>query len=337
MRLDVMRPDPDRVGAIRNRLPAGRRHPIPARRAMTIRSPVLDDLRGVDRRIGEHPRRQQALRPAIDVRGRPVLHDAAFVHQRGMAAEQQGLDRLGGGIDHRAVAAGEQLRQLVAQLLAQLVVEIGERLVEQHEIGVLDERPGDRGALLLAAGQLVRHAPQHRRDAHQLGDPGDPVVELALRHPGDPQGRGDVLVDREVRVVDELLIDHRDVALLHRHVGHFRALEPDLARGRLVDAGHQLHQGGLARQRRAQQDVEALLREHEIGLVDVGLGADPLGELSQFESHGPPMGSTFIDRQASWREWGRTRTERVLPGLTKWSERSGSAAQLFCHRWTSSS
>ena len=61
------------------------------------------------------------------------------------------------------VAAGEELRQLVAQFLAQLVVEVGERLVEEDEVGVLDEGARDRGALLLAAGKLVRPALEHRR------------------------------------------------------------------------------------------------------------------------------------------------------------------------------
>jgi hypothetical protein len=39
-----------------------------------------------------------------------------------------------------------------------LVVEIGERLVQQHQIGALDQRARDRGALLLSAGQLQRGA-----------------------------------------------------------------------------------------------------------------------------------------------------------------------------------
>ena len=88
---------------------------------------------------------------AIDLSGGAELRDAAFMQGRGIAAEQQGLGGLGGGIDDDAVPPGEQLGQFVAQLLAQLVVEIGERLVEQDEIGVLDKGASDRGALLLAA------------------------------------------------------------------------------------------------------------------------------------------------------------------------------------------
>ena len=167
-----------------------------------------------------------------------------------------------GGREHDGAAAvGEQLRQLVAQLLAQLEVEIGERLVEQNEVGVLDQRAGQRGALLLPAGQLGRAALQHRRQPQQLGDAVHAAVDLGLRHARDAQRRGDVLEDREVRIVDELLVDHRDVALLHGNAGDVLPVEPDLAGGRALEPGHQLHQRRLAGERRAEQDVEAVLGE----------------------------------------------------------------------------
>src|SRR5208337_3220703 len=44
------------------------------------------------------------------------------------------------------------------RLLAQLWVEIGQRLVEQDDGRLVNQRPRERHALLLAAGQLVRIA-----------------------------------------------------------------------------------------------------------------------------------------------------------------------------------
>ena len=89
--------------------------------------------------------------------------------RRGVAAEQQRLGRLGGGIDEDRAGRGEDARQLLAQFLAQLVVEIGERLVEQHELGALDQRAGDGGALLLAAGEFERRAVEKRLELQELG------------------------------------------------------------------------------------------------------------------------------------------------------------------------
>ena len=92
------------------------------------------------------------------------------------------------------------LWQFVAQFLAQLVVEIGERLVEQHQVGALGDGPCERRALLLAAGELERGAVADRASAGSA-----PPLADALRSSrpaggaGDPQRRGDVLVDRQVR------------------------------------------------------------------------------------------------------------------------------------------
>ena len=45
--------------------------------------------------------------------------------------------------------------QLVAHVLAQLEVQRRQRLVQQQDLRLDRERPGDRDPLLLAAGQLV--------------------------------------------------------------------------------------------------------------------------------------------------------------------------------------
>ena len=84
-----------------------------------------------------------------------------------MVAEQQRLLRLGRGVDDRRIRQAHDLRQFLAQFLAQLVVEIGERLVEQDEIGALDQRAGHGGALLLAAGEVERHPLQEGLELHQ--------------------------------------------------------------------------------------------------------------------------------------------------------------------------
>ena len=89
--------------------------------------------------------------------------------RRGVAAEQQRLERLGRRIDEDRAGRGEDPRQLLAQFLAQLVVEIGERLVEQHEVGVLDDGARQRRALLLAAGKLERRAVEQGVSFEQRG------------------------------------------------------------------------------------------------------------------------------------------------------------------------
>jgi len=109
----------------------------------------------------------------VDGRRLAELRDPSFIYRRRVAAEQQRFGRLRGRVDHGAVAIGEKPRQLVAQALAELVIEVCERFVEEHQVGVLHQGTGECGALLLAAGQLARAAVQERVEPQELGDATD--------------------------------------------------------------------------------------------------------------------------------------------------------------------
>ena len=82
---------------------------------------------------------------------RPVLQQLTGIQNSGVAAQQQRFGRLGGCIDDRGLTAGEKLRELVAQFLAQLVVKIDQGFIEQHQRRILGQRAGQRHPLLLTA------------------------------------------------------------------------------------------------------------------------------------------------------------------------------------------
>jgi hypothetical protein len=58
--------------------------------------------------------------------------------------------------EHRHVARLGELAHDAQHLADQLRIERRGHLVEQHDLGPQSQRPGDRHALLLAAGQLRR-------------------------------------------------------------------------------------------------------------------------------------------------------------------------------------
>ena len=72
------------------------------------------------------------------------MQHAALVDDRRVAAEQQRFERLGRRVHDGRLAVGEERREFGAQFFAQLVVEVDERFVEQHERRTLDERPRQR-------------------------------------------------------------------------------------------------------------------------------------------------------------------------------------------------
>ena len=82
-----------------------------------------------------------------------------------LMADAQRLQRIVG--DQHGGAAGEQARREVLQLQPRHRVEMGERLVHQHDRPVLAQRAGECRALAHAAGQV-------RRDGRRAGRPGRP-------------------------------------------------------------------------------------------------------------------------------------------------------------------
>jgi hypothetical protein len=103
------------------------------------------------------------------VRDRPLL-DAAFVQDADLICHGKGL-LLVVRDQYRSRATGlDDLAHLERQPLAQLRVEVGERLVQQQQLGARRQSPRQGDALLLPAGDLVRKLVQRRRQAGERGE-----------------------------------------------------------------------------------------------------------------------------------------------------------------------
>ena len=104
-------------------------------------------------------------RPLVEVALAADLADRALVHHHQPVGHGQRLLLV---VRHHHGGEAElalQLADLDPHLLAQLGVEIGERLVEQQHVGPDGQRAGQRHALLLAAGELARQARRRSRRA----------------------------------------------------------------------------------------------------------------------------------------------------------------------------
>ena len=138
-------------------------------------------------------------RPGEDLARRADLDDAA-VHEDGDAVgERHRLFLVVGDVDGGDAERALELAQLEAGLEAQLGVEVGERLVEQEEARLANDRARQRDALLLAAGELARRSLQQVADADLGGSPGDGAADLVARDADHPERKADVLLDRHVR------------------------------------------------------------------------------------------------------------------------------------------
>ncbi len=106
--------------------------------------------------------------------------------------------------------------ELDLQLLAQAQVERAERLVEQQRARAVDERAGERDALLLAAGQLGRLALAEVAELHELERLVRARADIVLGDLPPLEPEGDVLLDAQMREQRVGLEDGVDVALVRR-------------------------------------------------------------------------------------------------------------------------
>src|SRR6185312_554783 len=125
---DVMRADANRVRPVGNGLgsPAGGKLD---RLADYDAGAALGHGSRIDGGIRKHLCADEIVRFLVDLGGRPELRDAALVQGCRVSAEQKRLHWFRRCIHNNAAASRKESRELVTQLFAKLVVEIGERLI----------------------------------------------------------------------------------------------------------------------------------------------------------------------------------------------------------------
>ncbi len=239
-----------------------------------------------------------AVRVLVDLARPAELDDAAVLHHRDVAGQRQRLDLVVGDVDRGDAELALQPLELVAQRLAQLGVEVGQRLVEQQQRRLDDERPGQREALLLAAGELGGLTLGVRGELHRLQHPVHalpisflPGRSAALAH---LQREGDVVEDRHVRPDGVGLEHHAEAALVGRDVDRADAVTLAENSGRsptvmrpesgLLQAGDRAQRRGLAAAGRAEQGEHLALRTSKLTSLtantrplSAGLGAASAG------------------------------------------------------------
>src|SRR6202022_2238911 len=91
------------------------------------------------------------------------------VFERDNAVETAGEIEIVGGDQRGEAGVTGELEECVQYALAGRVIEVAGRLVAEQDPGVVGERPGDRDALLLAAGEPRRPMPgtRHQTDAFE--------------------------------------------------------------------------------------------------------------------------------------------------------------------------
>ena len=155
-------------------------------------------------------------------------------------------------------------------------VEVGGRLVGEHDLRRLDERARDRHALLLAAGELVRPVVRVRGEADRLEQRVVRWRRSASRRAHQQQRVLDVLVGRQHR--DRLKVWKMKPMFCARKSARRVVVEAptssphtsSVPARRRVDAADQVEQRGLAAARGADHHREAVGRDVEADAAQAG-------------------------------------------------------------------
>ena len=177
---------------------------------------------------------------------------------------------------HRDAKPPLQGAQLHAHALAQLGVEIAERLVEQEQLGLVDDGARQCDPLLLPATQLGRPAAAQAAQPNQVEHARHPVAQRGAAHAAQLQRKSDVVEDGHVRPDGVALKDHAQVALLGRQRetllarSYQAAGQVDRAAFRLLQTRHDAQRGALATAARPQQGEDIAWRDGQTQAVDGG-------------------------------------------------------------------
>ena len=176
-----------------------------------------------------------------------------------------------------------QLAQLDMHVLAQLLVEGRERLVEQEDLGAHDQRAGEGHALALAAGELVRAAGAEAGQRHHGQRVGDAAIEGRAVEVLLAQAVADIFRHAEVGEDRVGLEDHVGRALVGRDPGHGFAGDGNRAFAGLIEAGEHAQERGLAAAGRAQQREELAGADGERDVVEGGERAEAAGDAADVD------------------------------------------------------
>ena len=191
--------------------------------------------------------------------------------------------------------------ELDPQLLAELRVEIRERLVEQEDLGLDHECPRDRHSLLLTSRELAGPAIAEAREPDEGEGLVHPPLPIGGSDVGDAKAVCDVVPYGHMREQRVILEDHRGTTTMRRQVVHAPPADLDIAGVRVVEPGDHPQRRRLPATGRAEERRERAPRNVERDVVHGEHTPEPLGD----------VGDAEVDRLRHGRHQGRSGRARA--------------------------
>ncbi|MNC37815.1 hypothetical protein D3C75_863960 [compost metagenome] len=114
----------------------------------------------------------------------------------------------------------------------QIGIEIAERLIEQQQIRLDDQCPGNRHPLALSAGQCSRESFLKTAQTDNFQHPCHPLPDLRLLQLAQPEAERHIVVHRQMREQRIALKHKAEIPLFYRNLGVVLPGEHEIARFR---------------------------------------------------------------------------------------------------------
>ena len=183
----------------------------------------------------------------------------------------------------------DHLPQPGTQLQPELGVDGGEGLVQQQQLGIGSQGPGESHPLTLAAGQLVGEAAAQTGKADQLQQLLHPGLDLGFGPVLHLQAEGDVFEHGHIAEQGVILEHEAHSPLACLHLVDQSAADIDLAGIGMIQPGQHAQNGGLAGTAGAQQSGEGALAHgeaHVVGGAEIAEGLIDMTHLHVGVAHG---------------------------------------------------
>ena len=170
------------------------------------------------------------------VRGADLMTCAVF-HHGDAVGEFEGFFLVVGDVDGRHVEPGLKLGQLVSCGIPELCIQVAEGLIEEEDIGMDGEGPGEGDALLLSPTQFGDAAFFVSVEGHHAKGFGDPGRDFVFGMFSRAETEGDIFENRHMREERVVLKDHGGVSFFGRFMGHVAIVEMDCSGVGYLEAG----------------------------------------------------------------------------------------------------
>ncbi len=221
----------------------------------------------------------------VDFDGGADLFDTAVAHDGDAAGEGKGFFLIVGDVEAGDAGFGVEALDFGAHVVAEFGVEIGERFVEEEEIGVDDDGAGEGDALLLSAGKGGRFALGEGVHFH-FGEGGlDAGLEFGGGRFADAEAVGDVFENGEVGPEGVVLEDEGGVALVGGDFVDAAVAETDFAGIGFEESGEEAEDGGFSAAGGAEEEEHFSGLDFEIDAVDDGVAVELFDEAGENDLH----------------------------------------------------